>query len=333
LPSYDLNVARYHIDELRLDPNRPTVNRAINYSHYPPGSVAKPVVLIAGLESGAITPGEPISCPAAPAPPGWPNCWIWRQSHATGHDSLWVNNAHNATKGSCNCYFSHLADRIESEVLQGWFLRFGYGRQIPLSCPTPAAPGEIPRLLRQYSGEIGSEMSSAYPDGQVPPLLGRDRKMFGIGQGNFRVTPLQVANAFATIARGGRSVTPRLFLNPESPRPAEPNDLPISPGTLKVVYEGMHAVVNERGGTAYEAFAGSSLTRHGVKVYGKTGSTERPFHAWFAGFAEDKEGAKLALAVVVESGQHGGRDAGPLAREILELCVQAGYVGSATAGR
>ena len=39
---------------------------------------------------------------------------------------------------------------------------------------------------------------------QLPPLFERDRKMFGIGQGNFRVTPLQVANAFATLARRGR---------------------------------------------------------------------------------------------------------------------------------
>ena len=92
----------------------------------------------------------------------------------------------------------------------------------------------------------------------------------------------------------------------------------------------MYAVVNEHGGTAYNAFAGSGLTQHGVKVYGKTGSTERPYHAWFAGFAEDREGAKIALAVVVEGGQHGGGDAGPLAREILQLCVEAGYLGDAT---
>jgi peptidoglycan glycosyltransferase len=64
-----------------------------------------------------------------------------------------------------------------------------------------------------------------------------------------------------------------------------------------------------------------------VKVYGKTGSTERPFDAWFAGFAEDRDGRKIALAVVLEGGQSGGGDAAPLAREILKLCVEHGYLG------
>jgi penicillin-binding protein 2 len=329
LPSYDLNTARYDYDDLIHDPNRPTTNRAL-CRLYPPGSVAKPVVLIAGLESGAITPDEPISCPVAPAPTGWPNCWIYRQ-HRTGHDQMWTNNARNATKGSCNIYFSHLADRIDAQVLQEWFFRFGYGRELPLSCPASLSAGSIPRHLRQAPGEIGSTMAAAAVDAQsvdeLPRLQDRDRKMFGIGQGNFRVTPLQVANAFATLARGGRCLPPRLFLRPESAPAAEPVDLPISPATLEVVYDGMSAVVNERGGTAHEAFANSGLARQGVTVYGKTGSTERPYHAWFAGFAKDREGAKLALAVVVESGQHGGSDAGPLACEILKLCVEQGYVG------
>jgi penicillin-binding protein 2 len=337
LPSYDLNLARYNYGDLQADPNQPTRNRAINRL-YPPGSVAKPTVLIAGLESGAITPYESISCPAASAPPGWPNCWIYKQ-HKRGHDESWVNNdARNATKGSCNVYFSHLADRIEPRMLQEWFFRFGYGREVPLSYPEPPSPDSIPRRLRQAAGQIGSTLASAYAGAdsidELPRLREQDRKMFGIGQGNFRVTPLQVANAFATLARRGRSKPPRLFLNPESPPAAEPNDLPISPTALDVVYDGMYAVVNERGGTAYEAFTGSGLTQHGVKVYGKTGSTERPFDAWFAGFAGDQEGPKIALAVVVEGGQHGGGDAGPLARVILQLCVSAGYLGhAATAPR
>ncbi len=332
LPNYDLNRARYDYADLLADPNRPTTNRAL-YRLYPPASVAKPTILIAGLESHAITPEEPISCPAAPPPPGWPRCLIYRQSK-TGHDQMWTNKARNATKGSCNCYFSHLADRIDARVLQEWFFRFGYGHELPLPCPDALAAGSIPRFLRQAPGEIGSTMATtadAESVDQLPRLFERDRKMFGIGQGNFRVTPLQVANAFATLARRGRSQPPRLFLSPPCPPAAAPVDLPISPTTLEVVYDGMSAVVNERGGTAYKAFAGSGLAQRGVKVYGKTGSTEGPFNAWFAGFAEDRQGRKIALAVVVESGQHGGSDAGPLAREILELCVQQGYLGKEAA--
>ena len=191
-----------------------------------------------------------------------------------------------------------MADRTDAQVLQEWFFRFGYGRELPLSCPATAAAGSIPRHLKQAPGEIGSTIAATATDAesvdQLPRLFERDRKMFGIGQGNFRVTPLQVANAFATLARGGRCLPPRLFLSPQSAPATEPVDLPISPATLQVVYDGMSAVVNERGGTAYHAFAGSGLTQQGVTVYGKTGSTERPYHAWFAGFAEDQEGAKIA---------------------------------------
>ncbi|KPK42575.1 MAG: hypothetical protein AMJ65_07440 [Phycisphaerae bacterium SG8_4] len=67
-----------------------------------------------------------------------------------------------------------------------------------------------------------------------------------------------------------------------------------------------------------------------MKVYGKTGSTERPFHAWFAGFAADSKGRKIAVAVVVEGGQHGSSDAAPLAREIIQLCIQAHYIGESS---
>ncbi|MCL5280317.1 MAG: penicillin-binding transpeptidase domain-containing protein [Planctomycetes bacterium] len=334
LPSYDLNSIRQDYNKLLADPNRPMTNRAL-CRLYPPGSVAKPVVLIAGLESGVITPEDSISCPAAEPPTGWPKCLIYRESK-TGHDQMWVNKARNAVKGSCNVYFSHLADRVDGRVLQEWFFRFGYGRELPLSCPASLSVGSIPRGLRQAPGEIGSTLAAGAADAnsvdQLPRLLDRDRKMFGIGQGNFRVTPLQVANAFATLARRGRYLPPRLFLSPPSAPATEPVDLPISHATLDVVYDGMSAVVNERGGSAYHVFAGSGLTQQGVTVYGKTGSTERPYHAWFAGFAADREGAKIAFAVVVEGGQRGGGDAGPLACEILKLCVEAGYVGHAATG-
>jgi len=73
LPSFDLNRIRYDYGDVASDPNQPLLNRAI-YELYPPGSVIKPVILIAGLQSGAITADKVISCPARPADDGWPNC-------------------------------------------------------------------------------------------------------------------------------------------------------------------------------------------------------------------------------------------------------------------
>ena len=382
IPVFDLNRIRYEYASVVHDPNEPLRNRAIN-KQYPPGSVVKPLILIAGLESGKITADEIIHCPAQKAPRGWPNCWLYNKYHWTGHDDMWQNNARNAIKGSCNIYFSQLADRIEPLVLQQWLSAFGYGH---VSSLVQAGDGDEARDLRQAPGQISTVVGqvSTIPAistfEQLPPLNRSERRYFGIGQGNLRATPLQAANAMAAIARGGVLKKPRLFkeiLNSKSEirnsdrstpdiagsATAGEINLGISAETLKVVYDGMYAVVNEPDGTAYKEFAtarstpaiaGSAtaggLAEQGVKVYGKTGSTEEPANAWFSGFAEDirppeasvgrgtgrstpaiagsaTAGRKLAIAVVVEGGQHGSSDAAPLARDIIQFCIEAGYIG------
>jgi cell division protein FtsI/penicillin-binding protein 2 len=193
------------------------------------------------------------------------------------------------------------------------------------------------RDLRQANGQISTPVFRGKISHfeQIPPLEKGERRFFGIGQGNLRVTPLQVANAMAAIARGGIYKPTRLFIEdlnniPDSEmQNSQGISLGVSPQTLQVVYDGMSAVVNETGGTAYSKFAEAPLTPYGVHVYGKTGSTERPEHAWFAGFATDNIGRKLAISVLVEGGQRGSRDAVPLAREILRFCINAGYLGQA----
>jgi len=326
LPTFDLNSIRDDYAAAAKEPNRPLVNRAINKS-YPPGSVVKPLILIAGLESGKITQGEVISCPAKKAPAGWPSCWIYNR-FGIGHDGSWPNYARNAVKGSCNIYFSRLADRIEPVVLQRWLYDFGYGRKAALAGGFAGA-GPRKRDFRQSQGTISSSLAKGavlcFED--LPPLKASERRYFGIGQGNLRVTPLQVANAMAAIARGGVYKPPRLFAGePNVPDIGRVN-LGISAETMDVVRDGMAAVVSEPGGTAYRAFEYTGFGRRGVRVYGKTGSTEAPDTAWFAGFAEDDAGRKIALAVVVEGGQHGSSDAAPLGRDIIDFCIEAGYLG------
>jgi penicillin-binding protein 2 len=347
VPVFDLNIARNEYGNIRNDPNNPLLNRAL-FQQYPPGSVVKPVILIAALETGQVTANEIIACPAHVAPTGWPNCWIYRQNNR-GHSDIWPNNAHNAIKGSCNIYFSHIADRLDSVVLQNWLFRFGYGRQLDLACPdlfaaSLANANDLDtehRKFRQYQGQISSipvpadTIVSSFE--QIPSLRDDEKRLFGIGHGNLRATPLQVANSFAAIARGGIYKQPCLFLTNQSSATttSTPNalttntdvDLRISPQTMQVVSEGMAAVAGESGGTAYEIFAYSGFSRQGIRVFGKTGSTEKPEHAWFAGFAQDNNGRKLALAVIVEGGRHGAEDAAPPAREIIQFCIESGYIG------
>jgi len=327
MPVFDLNRVRYDYGTLVQDPNNPLINRAI-CEQYPPGSVVKPLILIAGLESGEITPDEVINCPAQDVPK--PTCLQFTRFHSC-HDWKWENSggnkARNAIKGSCNIYFSRLADRIEPVVLQQWLFRFGYGHAMSLR---PQVTSHESRNLRQVQGQISTapvapttKISSFE---QIPPLKEGERRFFGIGQGNLRATPLQVANTMAAIARNGVFEKPRLFkeiLN------SDEINLGISPQTLAVVRDGMGAVVNEPDGTAYKQFSPilNSLAEQDVTVYGKTGSTERPDHAWFGGFAEDSSGRGISIAAIVEGGQHGSSDAAPLARDIIQFCIEAGYIG------
>jgi penicillin-binding protein 2 len=342
LPLYDLSLARYRYEDLAADANQPLVNRVLNW-HYPPGSVVKPVVLVAGLQTGLITPDEVISCPSRYAPQGWPSCWIFR-SNGYGHDKLWpnANYARNAIKGSCNIYFSRLADRIEPRTLQEWLFAFGYGRQAQFAYPITENPNDqtspdpTSRRLRQVSGQISSRPEyGAFIQGldQIPPLDPGDRALVGIGEDKFLASPIQVAGAMAALARHGVYKPPRLFLpsDANSPSPSSSPDkttnLGLAEQTLETVYEGLYAVVNEPNGTANLAFKNHPPAQQGLSVYGKTGSTQRPDHAWFAGFAKDSAGRTIALALVVEGGQSGSSDAAPLGREIIGFCVEAGYLG------
>jgi penicillin-binding protein 2 len=335
MPVFDPQLARYDYGKLVRDVNRPLINRAIN-ELYPPGSVAKPLILIAGMETGMITADEEISCPAESAPAGWPDCWIFKQSRV-GHDNMWTNNARNALKGSCNVYFSRLADKIDDKLLQRWLLEFGYGQTV-LSSPetiqdrldsdSSFADTQTSRNLRQAAGAISSKNPSKEDSAlmRIPLLQEGEKRYFGIGQGNLRVTPLQVANSMAIIARHGVVLQPRLFKEAEK---SGGLSLGISEQTLKTVYEGMSAVVNETSGTAHDAFSGMLKTfkQEDVEIFGKTGSTEGPEHAWFAGFAQDGSNRKIAIAVLIENGKHGSQNAAPLACSFIQFCIEEGYLG------
>jgi penicillin-binding protein 2 len=338
MPIYDLNGVRRNYSELNTAPHTPMLNRAL-IKHYSPGSVVKPIMLIAGLQENKVSPSTVISCPSQKAPKGWPSCWLFKDSGSC-HDWKWQsdggNVAANAIKGSCNIYFSRLAgDKLQPAEIQKWLFKFGFGRKI---LPPPVFGEKLTALdrtirrernLRQSSGQISS---SAQPKnitqaGDLPKITRPDSRMFGIGQGNLQVTVLQVANAMAAIARGGIYKSPRLFLGTTA---VDAQPLGVSQRNMEVVFDGMWAVVNEVGGTAYKAFVGNDFSDGGITVYGKTGSTEGQENAWFAGFAKDDTGRAISIAIAVQKGQRGSRDAAPLARNILNLCRHAGHIGQNT---
>jgi cell division protein FtsI/penicillin-binding protein 2 len=222
-----------------------------------------------------------------------------------------------------------LAVKFKPQILQQWLFNFGYGRNI---LPPPFAINDTPlkRNHRQLHGSISQKQLSTRIEvtdyNQVPMLDDREPRWFGIGQGNLRVTPLHVANSMAMLARGAYK-PPKLYIEEQNHDPNYNAPIRISDETLSVVYDGMRAVINEPGGTAYEEFRNSGLDEKEIDIYGKTGSTENPDNAWFAGFAKDSDSRSIAISVIVEGGQHGSSDAAPLGREIMKICNELGYIG------
>ncbi|MBA4397357.1 MAG: hypothetical protein C0394_08245, partial [Syntrophus sp. (in: bacteria)] len=275
LPTFDLNRAREDYDALLKDARRPLTNRALE-ENYPPGSSVKPLILLAGLEEHKITSDETISCSYTLPSESWPKCLLQRKSYC--HDSRWsedgqVNNGRNAIRGSCNVYFSQLANRLDGEDLQRWFWLFGWGTNVLAPCVSQetlnrlSIDGDLTVSFRQSCGSIlfgfQKQPIVALADAAVIPP--NEKRWWGIGQGNLRVTALQVANAYAALARRGIYKPARLIIDPNDPMNEKlSRRLPIHPANLDVVYDGMHAVVNERGGSAYDAFAGSDLKQRGM---------------------------------------------------------------------
>jgi len=339
LPTFNLNRAKQDYNQLLSDTRQPLRNHTLEDT-FPPGSAVKPLILLAGLEEHKITADEVISCSYNPPGPSWPRCLLQRKGYC--HDARWeeegqTNHARNALRGSCNVYFSHVADRLDGKQLQQWLWRFGYGTRVLGSC-VYESPFENAGIrpdeyqLHEVPGSIifGIQRNPIDDITTAPPIPIGEKRWWGIGQGNLRATVLQVANAYAILARHGLVKPPRLVIDPNDPMNEKHcRQLPIHPEYLAVVYDGMRAVVNERGGTAYPAFSQSGLNELGLTIYGKTGSTEKPESAWFAAFVTDHTGRAASLAIVVEGGQSGAGDAAPLAREIIRLCNQAGFIGIA----
>jgi penicillin-binding protein 2 len=258
---------------------RPLVHRAIQET-YPPGSVFKLVTTLAGLRAGTLTSQTQYTCDGSLVVGG-------QHKQCLGvHGPLELREA---IERSCNVYFYHTAlDAPRQELLQT-AQDLGFGSPTGIDLPGESA-GRLPRLASD--AEVAN---------------------FAIGQGDVRVTPLQVAVMMAAIANGGTIVRPHLV---DSVPSAEPRRFAIAPGDLETVRRGMRDVVQGAHGTARSYFHLTGLT-----VAAKTGTAEVegiPLnHAWFAGFAP-YEKPRIAFAVVVEWVEgHGAEVAAPVAEYVL----------------
>lgn len=301
---------------LTSDPKSPLTNKAIA-GQYAPGSTFKPVVALAALERGVLDAGTRVFCPGD-LRLGSSVFHCWRRG---GHGSLAMRDA---LAQSCDCYFYEAARRVGVDRIAAMGKRLGLG--IPLGIDLPHERGGLLPTQEWKMSTRGSGWSTG------------ETVITGIGQGYVLSTPLQLAMMAARIGNGKVAPVPRLVRDRRTAESVGLNETPTSLGLseahLKVVRDGMNAVVNSDRGTAKRA----AINISGMEMAGKTGTSqvrristserqsgvirnehlpwERRDHALFIGYAPVSR-PRFAVAVVIEHGGAGSKAAAPVARDIL----------------
>ena len=302
-PTYDLSTVYSSTEAYKAvadDPRNPFVNRATSEIYYP-GSTFKPLVAIAALEEGLVTPTEKIQDTGAlqlpeeehyPYGDYHPQCWIYRQYRGT-HG--WENMA-DALRDSCNIYFYTLGHRLGIEKIDEYAAMFGLGQKTGLELSEEegyvAGPDTSAMLGQEWYG--GNLLSAA------------------IGQDNTKITMLQLSNYIATLVNGGNRYQTHLLKTVKSSdfsetvyeyeaQPVETLDL--DPAYVEAVKKGMWEVANDE-----ESTVDQYLSNLAVEVGAKTGSAQvsadENANAVFVLFApyDDPE---IVISMVVEGGASG----------------------------
>jgi penicillin-binding protein 2 len=309
-------------DALQNDIDKPLINRALRGA-YPPGSTVKPFFALAALKYGAMTPDQAIFCPGHFSLPG--SIHQFRDWKPKGHGTV---SMRHAIMQSCDVYFYNVANKLGIDRMHDFMSTFGFGELSGIDIP-----GEKPGLMPSTEWK-----RHAYKRAAEQVWFPGETISVGIGQGYMLATPMQLAHAVSGIASRGRIFKPRLVtaVRPagssvvtQRPVQPEPALTSVDAEQWSVIVEGMELATGP-GGTAAAATAGSPY-----KIAGKTGSaqvftigqnekynekqvSERMLdHALFISFAPAQD-PKLAVAVFVENGKHGGSTAAPIARKIFD---------------
>jgi penicillin-binding protein 2 len=309
-PSYDPNllVGKRNISanypKLARDPNLPLFPRPLQ-AEYPPGSIFKLVQSLIGLQEGVITANSGFPCD---------------KSMVGCHNHPSARNIAEAIKFSCNPYYYQAVRRIiqqgvkknnfaDAEYgLNKWYKyirSFGLGKELDTDV-SGQRPGLIPNsdFYDKWYGHHTWAFSTI--------------RSISIGQGEVKLTPLQMANIVAIIANKGWYYTPHFVksIGYRGPLPQfrKKHWTMIDRRHFDPVIEGMRLVVNEDGGT------GKQARMDNIIVCGKTGTVQNPHgedHSVFFAFAPMKN-PKIAIAVFVENAGWGGSWAAPISQLMIE---------------
>lgn len=327
-PSFDPNVfalgmTASEYNALQYDPNQPLFNRAVR-GHYPPGSTIKPMLALAALESGATNLTRRAVCRGFYSLPG--STHRYRDWKPEGHGEV---DLHDAISQSCDVYFYEISRDIGIDRMHFYLSQFGLGQSTGIDMT-----GE----------QIGLVPSRAWKRGAFREQADRvwfpgETVIASIGQGYMLTTPLQLANATATLAMRGTRYRPRLVAATEDALTGERHL--IEPqrfanvdfgnefywdsilAAMNEVLQGEQGTARASGLDAPYKMAGKSGTAQVFSVAQEESYDEEEIgerlrdHALFIAFAPFDDPA-IAVAVIIENGSSGSRVAAPIARTVMD---------------
>lgn len=286
-PGYDNNRLTNTMDSayfaaLNNDQSKPLYSRATQ-ERTAPGSTMKPVIAVAGLEEGVISPGEIMNATGVYTEAyGSPTCWIYNQYHGShGHV-----NVVDAIRVSCNYYFYEVGFRL------GGGRSTGYSSERALN------------TIAEYAAKFGLDEKSGLEIPENPPQLSdQDGIRSSIGQGTNSFSVAQLARYVSAVANRGTAYNLTLLdkLTDSDGNTIEDysasvyNKIDIADSSWNVIQEGMHQVAQNT-----DSFKGLDLT-----IAGKTGTAQQsvrhPNHALFIGYAP-YENPEICIAIRIANG-------------------------------
>lgn len=320
--------------DLNDDPKKPMVNRAINGA-YPPGSTFKPFMALAALEAGKRTPAQVIN------DPGFFTFGnhTFRDDKKGGHGAV---DMYKSIVHSCDTYYYMLANDLGIDGIARFMGSIGLGQRTGVD------------LGKDDSGESKGVLPSPewkrqrFKRPEQQKWYAGETISIGIGQGYNAYTPIQLAQATATVANNGVMFRPHLVSHitdtrTGARRPIEPQPirtLDWKPQNIETIKRALVGVNKE--GTGARAFAGASYEAAGktgtAQVFSLKGAQYREGgvkkelrdHALFIAFAP-VENPRIALAILVENGGFGAQSAAPIARMVFDYYL-LGKVPAGAAG-
>jgi penicillin-binding protein 2 len=323
-PTFDPNMfvvgmSRDQWSALVNNPFRPLENKAIQ-AEYPPASTYKIVTAMAGLEEKVINPQTTYFCPGHYR---YGNR-VYRCWKRGGHGEVDLTRA---IAESCDVYFYQVGEAVGIDRLAHYASACGLGTLTGID------------LGQEAKGLVPTSSWKLKRFGE--PWQGGETLSIAIGQGFNLVTPLQMAVMTAAVGNGGIRYKPQLIKKLVSventvtfkAQPEVIGRIPVAAETLERIRQGLWSVVNHQKGTAF-----ASRIKD-LEYSGKTGTAQvvsRPpddvvdqeqidemlkDHAWFVAYAPAKN-PQIAVAVMIEHGEHGSSAAAPIAREVIRTYLK-----------